>query len=178
MADGINKCILVGNVGADPVLSYTQANRAKLLFRMATTETWKDDTGERKEHTCWHSVLVWGKRAEALSKFISKGTRVYVEGRIDNRSYDDKDGVKKYVSEIVMTELLLLDGRPSTQGGERSESKTANGGGGYSRGGYGGTGAPKTPPAERDEIPPDDFGGGGTDDDQIPFARFTGSESR
>ena len=137
MAEGLNRATLIGNLGAEPVLSYTQTNRAKLIFRIATTETYVTDSGERRDNTQWHNIVLWGKRAEALSKFLTKGTQVYIEGRIENRSYDDKDGVKKYVSEISVSNLILLGRR----GGEGGGGDAPGGGAGASGGGYGGGGA-------------------------------------
>jgi single-strand DNA-binding protein len=176
MAEGLNKALLIGNLGADPELRHTQNGRAVLKFRLATTESYATEGGERKEVTHWHNVVLWGKRAEALAKFLAKGERVYVEGRIETRSYDDKDGVKRSITEITANNLILL-GRGGGAGGG------GGGGGGFQRGGGGGGGAGgpgggsggRPAPtgggggSERDEIPPEDFGGGGGADDDIPF---------
>lgn len=163
MAEGLNRAMLIGNLGAEPELRFTQNNRAVLKFRIATTESYMAESGERKEVTHWHNIVLWGKRAEALSKILTKGTQVYVEGRIENRSYDDKDGVKRNITEISATNLILLGRRGGGEGGE-------TGGGSYRGGGGGGSGSPRggrtpSPGPERDEIPPDAFGG----DDDIPF---------
>lgn len=110
MTDGLNKVLLLGNLGADPELRVTPGGNTRLVMRIATTESYEKE-GVRKEQTTWHQIVVWGKRGEALAKILSKGSRVFVEGRIDNRSYD-KDGVKKYVSEVVATDVWLTSGRP------------------------------------------------------------------
>ncbi len=183
MADGLNRAMLIGNLGDDPELNHVEGGRAVLKFRMATTESYLTQSGERKEVTHWHRVVVWGKRAEALHKLLAKGTKVYVEGRIENRSYEDKNGVKRTSTDIAATNLILL-GRRAEGGEGGGHSAGGGGGGGYaprapSAGGGGGGGgyAPRAPsgggggggaprPADRDEVPPDDFGGG---DDDIPF---------
>ncbi len=177
MADGLNKAMLIGHLGADPELRTTQNNRSVLKFRLATTETYLDANNTRQEVTHWHSCVLWGKRAEALAKFLSKGSRVYVEGRIETRTYEDQNGVKKAATDINATNIILLDGRRGEGGGGGG-----GGGGGAPRrgGGGGGGGAPR--PAGGgggggggsrggfDDLPPDDFGGGGGGgDDDIPF---------
>ena len=118
------------------------------------------ESGERKEVTHWHNVVLWGKRAERLSKILRKGSRIYVEGRIENRSYDDKDGVKRNISEVNVQRLILLgDARPA---GDRPQ-----GGAGQ---GFGGSSRTAKPGGDPNEPAPEDFGGadpGG--DDDIPF---------
>ena len=110
MADGLNKVLLIGNLGADPELSYTQSSQAVLKLRLATNESFVNKAGERQERTEWHRVVVWGKRAEALSKFLSKGRQLYVEGRLQTRSWEDKDGQKRFATDIVANEIILLGG--------------------------------------------------------------------
>jgi len=110
MSYAVNKAILIGNLGDDPELKFTSGNKGVLKFSVATTETWMDGD-EKKEVTFWHRVVVWGKRGEALEKFLRKGSRVYVEGRIETRSYEDKEGVKKYATDINAKEIVLLDGK-------------------------------------------------------------------
>lgn len=108
MSTGYNKVMLLGNLGADPELRVTQAGKALLTMRLATTESWFDKgANERKERTDWHSVCVWGARADALAKFLRKGSRVFVEGKIQTSSYDDRDGNKRYRTEIVATDILM-----------------------------------------------------------------------
>lgn len=170
MAEGLNKALLIGNLGADPELRFTTNNRAVLKFRLATTESYMDQNQTRQEVTHWHHVVLWGKRGEALSKILSKGTRVYVEGRIETRSYEDANGVKKSATDIVATNLILLDGRGhaagATPGGApRPASAPAAAG---ARPAAPAAGAKPVPDA--DDFPPDDFGGGSPGgDDDIPF---------
>ena len=109
MTDGLNRATLLGNLGEDPEFRMTQNNRPVLKFRIATTESYKTESGEWKPVTHWHRVILWGKRAEGLAKYLSKGSKVYVEGRIETRSYDDKDGVKRSITEISATNIILLD---------------------------------------------------------------------
>lgn len=106
MSDGVNKVILLGNLGADPELKVTSNGSTVLKLRLATSSSWKDDSGQRKERTEWHSVTLWGKRAEALAKFLKKGDRLYVEGEIRSSSYE-KEGVKHWRTEINATEVVL-----------------------------------------------------------------------
>jgi single-strand DNA-binding protein len=106
----MNKAILVGNLGADPELRHTQGDQAVLNLRMATSESWVDRDGEKKERTDWHNVVIWGKRGEALAKFLTKGSKVLIEGRIQTREYE-KDGQKRYATDIVAMNVELLGGR-------------------------------------------------------------------
>jgi single-strand DNA-binding protein len=128
MAEGLNRVILIGNLGQDPELRFTQSNQGVLSLRMATTESFFDNnTKERKERTEWHSVIVWGKRGEALNKILSKGSRIAVEGRLQTRSWDDKNGGgKRYATEVVANNVILLGGR--------NEGGANRGGGGYDPG--------------------------------------------
>lgn len=99
----VNKVILLGNLGKDPELKYTTGGKAICEFTLATSEKWTDASGERKESSTWHKCIAWGKSGEYMKEYLAKGSRIYVEGRINNRSYDDKDGRKVYVSEIIVT---------------------------------------------------------------------------
>lgn len=169
MAEGLNRVMLLGNLGADPELRVTSGGQAVLKLRLATTETYLDRNNTRQERTEWHSVTLWGKRGEALAKFLTKGDRLFVEGRIQTSSYE-KDGDKRYRTEIVATNVIL-------SGGGRGKGGDAGAGdGGYARSerpaprsesARGGGGAPR----DREPAPPpEDFGdyaGGG--DDDIPF---------
>jgi single-strand DNA-binding protein len=110
MAEGLNKVILIGNLGADPELKYTQGNQAVLRIRLATTESYMNKAGERQQRTEWHTVILWGRRAEALSKILSKGRSICVEGRIQYRQWDDREGNKRYSTEINATNVLLIGG--------------------------------------------------------------------
>ena len=161
MAEGLNKVILIGNLGADPELKYTQGNQAVLRIRLATTESYMNKAGERQQRTEWHTVILWGRRAEALSKILSKGRSICVEGRIQYRQWDDREGNKRYSTEINATNILLIGG-----GGGRRDGGGDYGGGDYGGGGgggggdYGGGGGG----AGGGGFPTDDFG-----DDDIPF---------
>jgi single-strand DNA-binding protein len=157
VSEGLNKVMLIGNLGADPELKYTQGGQAICKLRLATTERYKSKDGERQERTEWHSVIIWGNRAEALGKILEKGKTVYIEGRLQTSSWDDKEGNKRYKTEINATEILLLGGKG---GGERQQSEPRqSSGGGASK--HSERQAPKGDAAQ-DDGP--DFG-----DDNIPF---------
>jgi single-strand DNA-binding protein len=165
MAGGVNKVILVGHLGADPDMRYTPSGQGVCELRLATSESWNDKNGQRQERTEWHRIVVWGKRAEVCSKYLSKGRQVFVEGRIQTRTYDDKDGNKRYITEIIANDVQFLGG-----GGREGGGGGGGGSGGGARGGRSDDGPP--PPADGD------FGGyggggggggGGGPDDDIPF---------
>lgn len=139
---GLNKAILIGNLGVDPELKFTQGGQAVLRIRLATTEKYKNQAGEMQERTEWHTVVVWGKRGEALHKILSKGKQIYVEGRIQTRSYDDKNGgAKRYSTDINAQEIILLGSRGGGGGGgDDDDFGGGGGGGGYGGGGGGGGG--------------------------------------
>lgn len=137
----VNKVILIGNLGADPELRYTPSGAAVASFNIATTEKWKDKDGQMQERTDWHKIVLWSRQAEIAKEYLRKGSSVYIEGRLQTRSYDDKDGNKKYVTEIIGQRMQLLGGRAGAgQGG----------------------GAPAEPPP----APPDDIT---HEDDDLPF---------
>ncbi|MEW5807494.1 MAG: single-stranded DNA-binding protein [Acidobacteriota bacterium] len=104
----VNKVILIGNLGRDPELRYTPGGLAVTTFTMATNEIWTDKSGEKKTRTEWHRVVVWGKQAEACSEYLSKGKQVYVEGSIQTRSWDDKNGTKRFVTEVRAQRVVML----------------------------------------------------------------------
>src|SRR5210317_1754067 len=112
----VNKAILVGNLGKDPELRYTPSGTAVCTFSLATTDRFKNKQGEQQERTEWHNIVVWAGLAEICGKYLTKGKQVYIEGRIQNRSYDDRDGNKRYISEIVANEMQMLS-RAGDQGG-------------------------------------------------------------
>ena len=159
MAGGVNKVILVGNLGADPDMRYTPSGQGVCELRIATSESWNDKNGQRQERTEWHRIVVWGKRAEVCSKYLAKGRQVFVEGRIQTRTYDDKDGNKRYITEIIANDVQFLGGgKEGGGGGGRGEGPPAPAEGdmgGYGGGGSGGAGGSS--------------GGGGGPDDDIPF---------
>ncbi len=115
---GVNKVILIGNLGKDPELRYTPGGQAVASFSIATTERWTDKNGQRQDRTEWHNIVVWGKLAELTNQYLKKGRPVYIEGRITTRSWDDRDGNKKYRTEIVANQVQFLSGGPSTGSGE------------------------------------------------------------
>ncbi len=127
MAKSVNKVILVGNLGKDPEIKYTPQGTAVARITVATSSSYKDkQTGDWKENTEWHNVVLWQRQAEIAGEFLKKGNKVYIEGRLQTRSWDDKQtGQKKYMTEVVASDLVLMGGG----GGGSSE------GGGYSRGG-------------------------------------------
>lgn len=109
MSEGLNRVLLLGNLGADPELRVTQGGEAILKLRLATTENYLDRNNARQERTEWHQITMWGKRGEALAKFLQKGDRLFVEGRIQTSSYE-KDGEKRYRTEVVATNVILNGG--------------------------------------------------------------------
>lgn len=136
----LNKVMLIGNLGADPELRHTPGGQDVCDLRLATNEKWKDKEGNKQEKTEWHRVVFWGKPAQIIKEYCTKGQMLYVEGRIQTRSWDDKEGVKKYMTEIVGSEFKFLGGK-----GDKSA-------------------------APREGGPPMDTGGaGGSPDDDIPF---------
>jgi single-strand DNA-binding protein len=120
---GINKAILIGRLGSDPEVRYTPSGVAVANFSIATSEEWKDkDSGEKKERTEWHRIVAWRKLGEICGEYLSKGRQVYIEGRIQTRDWEDKDGNKRYTTEIVANDVQFLGGRDAGSGG-----KAANG---------------------------------------------------
>ena len=122
---GINKAILIGRLGSDPEVRYTPSGVAVANFSIATSEEWKDrDTGEKKERTEWHRIVAWRRLGEICGEYLSKGKQVYVEGRIQTRSWDDRDGNKRYTTEIVATDVQFLGSRDDAGAG-RPQGSTA-----------------------------------------------------
>jgi len=136
----VNKAILIGNLGADPELRYTPSGAAVANFNIATTERWKDKDGQPQEKTEWHRIILWSRQAEIAKEYLHKGSSVYIEGRIQNRNYEDKDGIKRYVTEIVGQRMQLLGSR--------------------------GAAASEGGPSEAPPPPPENLGG---EDDDLPF---------
>jgi len=148
MGGYVNKVILIGNLGANPELKYLPSGQAVCEMRLATNETFTDKQGQRQERTEWHRIVVWGKTAENCAKYLEKGRQVYVEGRLQTRSWDDKEGNKRYTTEIVAQNVTFLGG-----GGGSGE----------------GRGAPRRG-GEEPTPPPPDFGTPGpSSDDDVPF---------
>ncbi len=164
MARGINKVILIGNLGRDPEVRYTAGGSAVANLRIATTESWKDkQTGEKKEATEWHSVVLFGKLGEIAGEYLKKGRTVYIEGRLQTRKWQDKDGADRYSTEIVGSDMQMLGGGEGRgEGGgyggrQAGAEEPAWGGGAPASGERQGAGKPAA----------DDFGG--DFDDDIPF---------
>lgn len=147
---GVNKVILVGNLGRDPEVRYLEGGTAVANFSLATSEAYKDKQGRRVEHTEWHNIVVWRGLAEVTEKYLKKGMQVYVEGKLRTRSWDDKDGNKKYTTEIVadsMTILTRKEDSNQSQGGNNSQGNSQQSGQqGYSSPGI-------VPNNETDDLP-------------------------
>lgn len=126
MADGINKAILLGHLGQDPELRYTSNGQAVCNLRLATTERWSGKDGQPGERTEWHTVVVWGKDAENCGKYLKKGRQIYVEGRIETRSWDDREGNKRKTTEIKSTRVLFLGGGAGRSREEGEEAPPAS----------------------------------------------------
>ena len=116
MARGVNKVILIGNSGADPELRYTPGGTAVSNFSIATNESWTDSSGERQERTEWHRIVVWGRLAEICNQYLRKGSKVYIEGKLQTRSWEGQDGVKRYTTEVVARDMQMLDSRGEMDG--------------------------------------------------------------
>ena len=158
MARGVNKVILIGNLGKDPETRYFPSGDAVTNTSLATSESWTDkQSGEKKEHTEWHNLVFRKKLAEIVAQYLKKGSKIYVEGSIRSRKYQDKEGKERYITEIMVQDMQMLDGKPGGgsasmgEGGER---------GGYERAAPAAKGAPASAP-----------GGGDApfEDDDIPF---------
>jgi single-strand DNA-binding protein len=136
MSEGLNRVTLIGNLGQDPELRFTQSNQGVLTARMATTESYFDNnTKERKERTEWHTCVIWGKRGEALNKILAKGSRICVEGRLQTRTWEDKQGNKRYSTEVVANNVVLLGGRGDGAGKRNGSEDAAENGAGHEENG-------------------------------------------
>jgi single-strand DNA-binding protein len=158
----VNKVILVGRLGRDPETRYTSGGQAVANFSVATDESYKDRNGERQKRTEWHKIVVWGKQAEIAQQYLKKGSLIFIEGRIQSREWQDKEGQKRTSFEIVASNFRMLGGRSDAA----AAGAAAGGGGGASRGGedveshaapsdeaYGGTQAPSGPEISDEDIP-------------------------
>uniref|UniRef100_UPI0013D32DDB single-stranded DNA-binding protein n=1 Tax=Myxococcus vastator TaxID=2709664 RepID=UPI0013D32DDB len=124
MAGGVNKVILIGNLGADPEVRFTPGGQAVANFRIATSESWVDKNGQKQERTEWHRIVVWGKLAELCGEYLKKGRQCYVEGRLQTREWTDKENRKNYTTEVVANAVTFLGG------GARDAQDGMGGGGG------------------------------------------------
>lgn len=125
----INKVILIGNLGADPEIRYTQSGTPVVNFRIATTERWKGQDGQQQEQTEWHSIVAWRRLAEICAEFLSKGSKVYIEGKLQTRKWQDQNGNDRFTTEIVAKDMQMLSPRGANSGGD--SYGTTTGGGGY-----------------------------------------------
>ena len=119
---GVNKAILLGNLGKDPEIRRLDDGRAVANFSIATSESYKNKAGEKVTNTEWHNIVLWSPLAEIAENYLKKGSQVYIEGKISNRSYEDKEGVKKYISEVVGRDITLLGRAPESQQQNNSSS--------------------------------------------------------
>lgn len=171
MARGVNKVILIGNLGADPETRFMPSGGAVTNVRLATSETWKDkQSGQMQERTEWHRVVFFNKLGEIAGEYLKKGSKVYIEGSIRTRKWQGQDGQDRYTTEIVANEMQMLDGRGDGGGGQGGGYAPQGNRGGYQNDNYGGGGnaAPQQNPAANQNQggfsgPADDF------DDDIPF---------
>lgn len=183
MAKGVNKVLLLGNVGKDPEMRATQSGMVIAQLTLATADRQKDQSGNWTDKTEWHNLVCFGRTAEIVRDYVKKGTQLFIEGKIQTRSWDDKEsGQKKYRTEIIVNDLSLLGGRGggdreggSSYGGGQSYGSQGNYGGnqgGYSggnQGGYGQRGGNTASFDQRPQAPQDDYANEGITDDDIPF---------
>lgn len=134
MSRSLNKAILIGNLGQDPEIRTTGSGQRVAQFSLATTRTWNDQQGQKQEKTEWHRIVAWGRLVDIIERYVKKGDRLYVEGEIQYRQYEDKEGVTKYTTEINLREMIMLGAREGGGGG----GDYGGGGGGYGGGGGGG----------------------------------------
>ena len=145
----LNKVMLIGNLGKDPEMKYTPSGHAVVTFSLATSRRWRDKDGNNQEDTQWHNIKVWGRQAEIAQQYLKKGRQIYVEGRLETRTYDDKDGNRKWFTEVVAQNFLMMGNRGDSGGG----------GGDYS-------GGQPQPDYNNQPQPSTQMGG---DDDDLPF---------
>ena len=122
MAGSLNKAILIGRLGKDPEMRFTPSGRAVTNFTMATSDYWMDQNNERQERTEWHRIVAWGKLAETCAKILAKGKLVYIEGRLQTRAWDDRDGNKRYTTEIVANAMQILSPMDSSESKDYSDT--------------------------------------------------------
>jgi single-strand DNA-binding protein len=152
MARGINKVILVGNLGADPDTRYMPSGKAVTNIRIATSESWKDkQTGDQQERTEWHSIVMYDKLGEIAAEYLRKGSQVYIEGKLRTRKWQDKEGRDRFTTEVIANEMQMLGSRGGAGGGGGGEPRSPR---------------PAAPENNRSPAPPADEGGF---DDDIPF---------
>ena len=166
MARSLNKAMLIGNVGQDPEIRTIPSGARVAQFSVATNRRWNDKNGQQQEKTEWHRIVAWEKLVEVIERFVKKGDRIYVEGEIEYRQYQDKDGVTKYTTEIRAREVVLLGGRSDGGGGgdwDRGGSRPAASGARSGSGGGGGGGGKGGSDYDDFQAPPFE------EDDDLPF---------
>lgn len=167
MAKGINKVILIGNIGRDPETRYSAGGGAITTISLATSESWKDkQTGENQERTEWHRVVFFGRLGEIAGEYLKKGSKVYVEGSLRTRKWQDQSGQERYTTEIVANEMQMLDGRGSGGDSFGGYNDSNQSGSGQSRGPSAGQGGRSAPSRAQEQAPPAGFD---QFDDDIPF---------
>lgn len=159
MAGGVNKVILIGNLGADPEVRFTPSGQAVANFRIATSESWTDKNNQKQERVEWHRIVVWGKLGELCGQYLAKGRQCYVEGRLQTREWTDKEGKKNYTTEVVANSVTFLGGNRDSAGGGENRPRPA---------------APNGRPSGGDDFGPpppsmDDGMNQGGGEDDIPF---------
>ena len=176
MAKGVNKVLLLGNVGKDPEMRATQGGMVIAQLTLATADRQKDQSGNWTDKTEWHNLVCFGRTAEIVRDYVKKGTQLFIEGKIQTRSWDDKEsGQKKYRTEILVNELSLLGGRGGEREGGASYGSTQSSGGyggnqgGGNQGGYSRGGNNTASFDQRSSAPQDDYANEGITDDDIPF---------
>ncbi|MBF0455934.1 MAG: single-stranded DNA-binding protein [Magnetococcales bacterium] len=131
MSRSLNKVQLIGNVGQEPDIRFTQDGRPIANFSVATSETWKDKQGQRQEKTEWHRVVAFGKLAEIIQQYVHKGSKLFIEGKMQTRKWTDNQGQDKYTTEVVITpfdgQMIMLDGRPQGEGGYQQPAQSGSG---------------------------------------------------
>ena len=155
MARGLNKVMLIGNLGRDPEMRYTPTGKPVTAFSLAVNRSWSTAEGERREDAEWFNIVAWGELAERCNKYLRKGERVYVEGRLQTRNYEDKEGKKVYITEVVAEDVLLLGGRGGEAGGEGAPAPVS---------------MPRSAPRQQAAAAAPDAGmDQGVSDDDVPF---------
>ena len=178
----INKVILIGNLGADPETRFTQSGVQVTTFSVATTERWKDPDGQPREQTEWHRIVAWRKLAEICGQYLHKGSKVYIEGKLQTRKWQDQNGADRYTTEIVANEMKMLDSRSAGSeggyggdygggygGGQRRGGNDYGNEGGGSRGGYGVQGGQSQQSGFTAQEPSGPTYGGGGSGEDVPF---------
>ena len=165
MARGVNKVILIGNLGADPEVRYSASGSAITNARLATSDQWKDkQTGEQQERTEWHRVVFFGRLAEIAGEYLKKGSKVFVEGRLQTRKWQGQDGQDRYTTEIVVNDMQMLDGPGGGMGGGgMGAAAGAGAGAAAASAGMDQSAGAQSPESQSQAAPVDDF------DDDIPF---------